>query len=299
MPALTQGVCVPYEELYVIDVPTYDGATTYTVTIGGTDFDAAAAGSAALTLSALRTAIRASSANAQYQAQILGAYLVLQRRSSSAGALSVSATGGTGTIALTSTGTRGLWAGWVGSYADDKGVVDGETGDAANRCGHRIAALLHASGPPGLDEALSVDLLARLGSYDSGAWEGDLQAEDLGSAQVLCLRDDNDQLRRALRTLRYVNSNAYSTATLIPRHLPRWHTLRGLTPIWAVRAPWLTVFEGALTDEEPAATHRLLRVLLSGRPWNAEGVTAGVEPTAPRLLECAAVTVWGAEEVRP
>lgn len=294
----TQGAIAPFEDLFIVEVTTYDAATTYTVTISGTDHDVVAAGSAAATLAALRASIRASSDNALIVARTLGVYLVLSYRTpAQSPGLSVSAAGG-GAITLTSTAARAVGASWLGDYADDEGVVDGETGDAAHRCGLRVALLLQAAGPPGLDEVIAPGVTARLTSYDSGAWGGDTQTESLGEARVLCLRDDNDQARRALRTLRYILSSLYSTTSHIPRGGPRWHTLRGMTPLWAFRAPWLTVFEGALTDDEPAATHRLLRLFAVGSQFGADGA-GPVEEAGPRLLEVLAHTVWGAQEVRP
>jgi hypothetical protein len=294
-----QGVAVPFEDLFIVDVGVFDASTTYTVTISGTAHSTSGQASAAATRSALRTAIRSSSDNALVIARLLGSSLVLSYRTAAQSpGISVSATGGTGTITLTSTAARGLGAAWVGHYSDDKGVVDGETGDAANRCSLRVAALLLAAGSPGADELIEPTLTARLRSFDSGAWTGDSQTATLGSGPVLCLRNDNDQARRSLRLLRYWLSNQYSVSTLIPRHGARWHTLRGMTPRWAFREPWVSIIEGAVTDAQPAETHRLLRLLMVGSEFNVEGV-GGIEPTAPRLVECPTFTVWGSEEVRP
>lgn len=294
----SQGVIVPFEDLFIVDVTSFDATTTYTVTISGTAHSTSGQASASATLSALRTAIRATSDNALVLARILGSYLVLSYRTSAQSpTISVSATGGTGAITLTSTAARGLGAAWVGHYSDDKGVVDGETGDTANRCSLRVAALLLAAGSPGQDETIEPTLTARMGSYSAGAWTDDSQTATLGAGPVLCLRNDNDQARRSLRLLRYLLSSQYSVSTAIPRQGPRWHTLRGMMPRFAFREPWVSIIEGAVTDAQPAETHRLLRLLLVGSEFNADGGT--VEPDAPRLVECPAFTVWGSEEVRP
>jgi hypothetical protein len=301
----TTGTIVPLEQLYVIDIPVYDAATTYKVTVQGVDYTAVGAGSAATTLLSLHSSIRLSAGNVAVDARILGAYLVLRPRSAYVISPTVNATGGTGTITNTATRRRTLGGVLITGYSDDAGVVDGDDSSASYRTKMEVAMLMAVCGPGGpADEVVEVFPVARLGSFNAGGWDGLEEYTSLGGVQLQCVKAD-EGLSRAWRVLHYHNSNI-NYAGEIPRQTARWHTLRGAIPLFAMRldppsggVPFYTIVRGTVQDDEPEETHRLLRLYVDGVPWNVNESTNGAAEYLPRLLYCPAITVWGTEEVRP